>query len=66
MVQIEECQTKYMILIVDPGFMQIKKISGVNDLMKEITRLDMDGHSYDVMRVIGHDNKWRGEIQDND
>lgn len=60
MVQIEECQTKYMILIVDPGFMQIKKISGVNDLMREITKLDASGHSYDVMRVIGHSNDWKG------
>lgn len=61
MVQIEECQTKYMILVVDPGYMQIKKISGVNDLMDEIRRLDASGHSYDVMRVIGHDNEWKGK-----
>lgn len=61
MVQQEECQTKYMILIVDPGFMQIKKVSGVNALISEITKLDATGHSYDVMRVIGHDNRWNGD-----
>lgn len=59
MVQNEDCQTKYMILIVDPGFMQIKKVNGVADLWKEIQALDMTGHSYDVMRIIGHDNHWK-------
>lgn len=59
MVQQEECTTKYMILIVDPGFMQIKKVNGVNALLGELSKLDATGHSYDVMRIIGHDNKYQ-------